>query len=110
MIDIADLEANQSLNGSNCRVTLLAAVVLVVEALLPLRLLLVLFVLLVLLSLMLLRWVYFRPPRLVAMYSHVMPRFAQREHVGFSLGHFNLLYAQAWQLSRSLGPAGAVAP
>lgn len=44
------------------------------------------------------------------MYSQVMPRLAQREHVGFSLEHFNFEDAQAWQLSRSLGTAGAVYP
>lgn len=33
------------------------------------------------------------------------PRFAQREHVGLSLEHFNLEAAQTWQLSRSLGAA-----
>lgn len=41
------------------------------------------------------------------MYSQAMPRLTHREHVGFSLWHFSLEDAQAWQLSRSLGAAGA---
>ncbi len=49
-----------------------------------------------------------RPARLVAKYSHVMPRFAQRAQVGFSLLHLTLDAAQGWQLSRSLGTAGIV--
>lgn len=61
------------------------------------------------LSLILNRLLCFRPARFVAMYSQGMPRFVQREHVGFSLWHFNLEDAQAWQLSRNLGAAGAVA-
>ena len=36
------------------------------------------------------------------------PRFAQREHVGFALQHFNLDFAQASQLSRSLGAVGPI--
>ena len=39
--------------------------------------------------------VCFLPPRLVAKYSHAIPRFAQRAHVGFSLLHFSLEAAQA---------------
>jgi hypothetical protein len=31
-----------------------------------------------------------------------VPRFTQREHVGFSLEHLTFDAAQAWQLSRSL--------
>ena len=50
----------------------------------------------------------FRPARLVMKYSHTMPRFAQRAHVGFSLLHLTLETAQASQLSRSLGAAGCV--
>ena len=49
-----------------------------------------------------------RPPRLVATYSQARPRFAQREHVGFSFPHFNLDDPQARQLSRSLGVARVV--
>ena len=58
-------------------------------------------------SLMLERLLCFRPARFVATYSQAMPRFAQREQVGFSLWHFNLEAAQARQLSRSLGTEGA---
>lgn len=50
----------------------------------------------------------FRPARLVAKYSHTMPRFAHRAQVGFSLLHLSLDAAQRLQLSRSLGPAGAM--
>lgn len=32
----------------------------------------------------------FRPARLVAKYSHVLPRFSQRAHVGLSLLHLSL--------------------
>lgn len=49
-----------------------------------------------------------RQTRFVATYSQVRSRFAQREHVGFSLRHFSLEDAQAWQLSRNLGAAGSV--
>jgi hypothetical protein len=49
----------------------------------------------------------FLPPRFVAKYSQVILRLAQRAHVGFSLLHFNFEAAQAWQLSRSFGAAGA---
>jgi len=49
-----------------------------------------------------------RPQRFEVTYSQMRPRFAQREHVGFSLEHFNLEDAQTWQLSRNLGAAGAV--
>ena len=49
-----------------------------------------------------------RPPRFAVTNSQMRPRFAQREHVGFSLEHFNLEDAQTWQLSRNLGAAGAV--
>ena len=45
----------------------------------------------------------FRPARLVARYSHFLPLLVQREHVGFSVLHFTLEAAQAWQLLRSLG-------
>lgn len=54
------------------------------------------------------RFVCFLPPRFVAKYSQVIPRLAHRAHVGFSLLHFNLEAAQAWQLSRSFGAAGVV--
>jgi hypothetical protein len=49
-----------------------------------------------------------RPARLLARYSQTRPLFAHRAQVGFSLLHFNLDAAQLWQLSRSLGAAGAV--
>lgn len=42
-----------------------------------------------------------RPGRLATKYWHVMPRHSHFEHDGFSLGHFTLDMAQAWQLSRS---------
>jgi hypothetical protein len=48
------------------------------------------------------------PGRLVIKYWQLMPRESQREHDGFSLGHLTLDVAQAWQLSRSLVPEGAV--
>lgn len=63
---------------------------------------------LVLLLIPLIRLLCFRPARFVAMYSQAMPRLTQREHVGFSLWHFNLEEAQAWQLSRNLGTVGGV--
>lgn len=47
-----------------------------------------------------------RPARFVTKYSHARPRFMQRPQVGFSLLHFTLEVAQAWQLSRSLRAAG----
>lgn len=50
--------------------------------------------------------VCFLPPRFVTKYSQEIPRFEQRAHVGFSLLHFSLEAAQAWQLSRNLGAAG----
>ena len=46
---------------------------------------------------------YLLPPRFEAIYSQMRARFAQREHVGLSLEHFNLEAAQNWQLSRNLG-------
>lgn len=49
-----------------------------------------------------------RPARLVATYSHAALRFSQREQVGFPLLHLTLEAAQAWQLSRSLGPGRIV--
>lgn len=59
------------------------------------------------LSLILARLMGFLPPRLVATYSQVMPRLAQRAHVGFSFEHFNFDDAHGSQLSLSLGAAGA---
>ena len=49
-----------------------------------------------------------RPGRLITKYSHFTPRLAHREHAGFSLRHFTLDTAQAWQLSRSLAFTGSV--
>lgn len=49
----------------------------------------------------------FLPAFLTAKKSQASPRFAQREHFGLSLEHFNLDDAQASQLLRSLGPSGA---
>jgi hypothetical protein len=91
------LEANQLLN-EGIGATLIVPWV-AVGALLLLGTLL----LAVLLNLLLLSG--FRPTRLVTKYSQTRPRFAHREHVGFSLWHFTLEEAQAWQLSRSLGVA-----
>jgi hypothetical protein len=70
VLEIVELGANQLLSGGKSWVTFIAAVV-------PGEVLL--------LSLMLDRLSCLRPPRFVATYSQVMPRFAQREHVGFSL-------------------------
>lgn len=108
MVGGVDLGVIRPVEGCNGRDPLLTAIllVLVIESSLPLRLAIVTLLSLVLLSLMPAR---FRPPLFFARYSHTTPRLAQREHVGFSLGHFDLLIAQAWQLSRSLGPAEALA-
>jgi hypothetical protein len=51
-----------------------------------------------------------RPGRLMKEYWHVMPRSEHREHIGFSLGHFTLDMAQAWQLSRSFAVVPPPAP
>ena len=93
VVDVAELGENQLLSGG--RAWFVGSVEMVSEC-----------DLMLLLALDLLSC--FRPPRLVATYSHARPRFAHREHVGFSFPHFNLEDAQAWQLSRSLGVTGAV--
>lgn len=48
-----------------------------------------------------------RPTRLVVPYTQGIPFRAQRAQVGFSLGHLSLEFAQASQLSLSLGREGS---
>lgn len=48
-----------------------------------------------------------RPTRRVVPYTQGMPFLMQRAQVGFSLGHFSLEFAQASQLSLSLGRVGS---